>query len=82
MVIKTKTFKSDLVNYIEYKVSILDETVIITEKSNLSGRFKSVEISRTVFEKIIEFFKGVGSDSNEFEDDPSDVMDSWFNFEA
>jgi len=62
MKIKTKTFKSDLVNYIEYKVSILDETVIITEKSNLSGRFTSVEISRTVFEKIIEFFKEVDSD--------------------
>jgi len=54
---KTKTFKSDLVNYIEYKVSILDETVIITQRNNLSGRFESVEISRTVFEKIIEFYR-------------------------
>ena len=54
---KTKTFKSDLVNYIEYKVSILDETVVITQRNNLSGRFKSVEISRTVFEKIIEFYR-------------------------
>ena len=54
--IKRKTFQSDLISYIEYEVSILDETVIITQRSNLSNEFKSIEISRTVFEEIIGFY--------------------------
>jgi len=56
---------------------------------------ESIEFSRTKCEAVIKFldwlcdlskksskFKEDNSDSNEFEDDPSDVLDSWFNFEA
>jgi len=64
MKVKRKTFQSDLVNYIEYDVYIGDETVTITQKNNLSNEFESIEISRTVFEEIVEFFKEVDSDGD------------------
>ena len=57
-----KTFFDPTLRFIEFKVTILNDTVFITKINKLNNEHSSIEVPHEVFEKIIELLEEVDSD--------------------
>ena len=56
----TKTFTDNILSYKKFKVTILADTIIVTEINTLRREHESIELARSTFEQIIKFYERNG----------------------